>query len=114
MVLKSYAKINLSLYVYKKLKSGFHNIYTIYSLINLHDKIYVKKIKNQRSDKISFIGPFSKHVSRENNSIIKILDAMRKNNLIEGFYSIKVRKQIPGFSGFGGGTSNAAFLLKYL
>ena len=44
MVLKSYAKINLTLSVNKKLKSGLHNIQSIYCLIDIHDKIFLKKI----------------------------------------------------------------------
>ncbi len=114
MVLKSYAKINLSLSVNKKLKSGFHDIQSIYCLIDLNDKILVKKIKNNHSDVISFSGPFSKHVNKSDNSIQKILSLMRTNKLIKGYYSIKVQKKIPVFGGFGGGTSNAATLLKEL
>ena len=101
MVLKSYAKINLSLSVNKKLKSGFHDIQSIYCLIDLNDKILVKKIKNNHSDVISFSGPFSKHVNKSDNSIQKILSLMRTNKLIKGYYSIKVQKKIPVFGGFG-------------
>ena len=39
---------------------------------------------------------------------------MRKNKIIHNYYSVKVNKKIPVFAGFGGGTSNAATLLKYL
>ena len=45
MVLKSYAKINLTLSINNKLKSGLHNIQSIYCLIDLHDKIFLKKSK---------------------------------------------------------------------
>ena len=47
MVLKSYAKINLTLSINNKLKSGLHNIQSIYCLIDLHDKMFLKKIKNR-------------------------------------------------------------------
>ena len=114
MVLKSYAKINLSLSVNKKFGSGLHNIQSFYCLVNLHDNIFVKKIKNKNFDKISFIGPFSIEINQSNNSVKKVLDVMRKNKLIFDYYEIRVYKKIPVFSGFGGGTSNAAFLLKYL
>ena len=43
MVLKSYAKINLSLIINKKLHNGFHNLQSYYSLINFYDEIYIKK-----------------------------------------------------------------------
>ena len=64
MVLKSYAKINLTLSVNKKLKSGLHNIQSIYCLIDLHDKIFLKKIKNKNFDQVSFTGPFSKDIKK--------------------------------------------------
>ena len=59
MVLSSYSKINLSLLVNSKQKSGLHNIQSYFCLINLKDKIKIKKIDG-KSDKINFIGPFSK------------------------------------------------------
>ena len=39
MVLKSYSKVNLSLRVNNKLKSGLHEIQSYFCLINLSDKI---------------------------------------------------------------------------
>ena len=114
MVLKSYAKINLSLSINAKLKTGLHNIQSIYCLINLNDKILVRKLKNNHSDKIIFSGKFSTNISKSGNSVKKILDVMRKNNLITDFYNIKIYKNIPVFAGLGGGTSNAATILQYL
>ncbi len=114
MVLKSYAKINLTLSVIKRLKSGLHNIQSIYCLIDLHDKIFLKKIKNKNFDQVSFSGPFSKDINKSNNSVKKVLNAMRKNKIINDYYAVKVDKKIPVFAGLGGGTSNAATLLKQL
>ena len=112
MVLKSYAKINLSLSVLRKLKNRLHDIQSIYCLINLYDKILIKKIKNRKSDKIIFSGPFSKNINKLNNSVRKVLITMRKNKIISDYYSIRIDKKIPVFAGFGGGTSNAATLLE--
>ena len=114
MVLKSHAKINLTLLVNKKLKSGLHSIQSIYCLIDLHDKIFLKKIKNKNFDQVSFTGPFSKDINQSNNSVKKVLKAMRKNRIIHDYYSVKVNKKIPVFAGLGGGTSNAATLLSHL
>ena len=113
MVLKSYAKINLTLSVNKRLKSGLHNIQSVYCLINLHDKIFLKKNKNKHFDQISFTGPFSKDINKSNNSVKKVLKVMRKNKIIHDYYSVKVNKKIPVFAGLGGGTGNAATLFKY-
>ena len=48
MVLKSFAKINLSLKVSEKLKNGLHNIQSLYCLINLFDTISIKKLDNNK------------------------------------------------------------------
>ena len=113
MVLKSFAKINLSLSVNKKLKSGLHEIQSYYCLINLNDKIKISKIKKKR-DKIVFKGPFVKYIKKSNNSIVNLFRVLRKLKLISSYYSVVVTKNIPVFSGLGGGTSNAVFVLKFL
>ena len=113
MVLKSYSKINLSLNVNNKLKSGLHEIQSYYCLTNLSDKIKISKIK-QKKDKIFFKGPFAKNIKKSNNSVVNLLRLLRKVKLISSYYSVIIIKNIPVFSGLGGGTSNAAFILKSL
>jgi 4-diphosphocytidyl-2-C-methyl-D-erythritol kinase len=113
MVLKSFSKLNLSLSINSKLKNGLHEIQSYYCLINLCDKIKIKKINNKK-DKIVFKGPFTKHIRKSNNSIANLLILLRKLKLISSFYSVNVIKNIPVFSGLGGGSSNAALVLKFL
>ena len=114
MLIKSYAKINLSLTIIKKIrKKRLHDIQSQFCLINLFDTISIKRNK-KNIDKISFNGPYSKYVKKSNNSIQKILKIMRNFKLISNYYSIKIYKQIPVFAGLGGGSSNAASLLKFL
>ena len=48
MKIKSFAKINLTLNVGKKLNSGLHNIQTNSILIDLHDQIKIKKNKKTK------------------------------------------------------------------
>ena len=112
MVIKSYSKINLMLKINCKSKNGLHEIQSLFCLINLFDIIKIKK--NKIRDKIRFKGSFSKFIKDKNNSINKVLNHLRKLNLISNYYSIEVTKNIPVFGGLGGGTSNAAFMLKYL
>ena len=113
MVLKSYSKINLSLSINSKTRSGLHEIQSYFCLINLSDKIRIRKI-NKKNDQIIFNGFFAKHVKKNDNSISNLLNLLRKLKLISKFYSVTVTKNIPVFGGLGGGTSNAAFILKYL
>ncbi len=114
MLIKSYAKINLSLTIIKKIrKKKLHDIQSQFCLINLFDTISIKTNK-KNIDKIYFNGPHSKYVNKSNNSIQKILKIMRNFKLISNYYSIKIYKQIPVFAGLGGGSSNAASLLNFL
>ena len=113
MVLSSYSKINLSLTINSKRKNNMHDIQSFFCLIDLKDKIKLSKIKGKK-DKIFFKGPFSKFVNKSNNSIVKLLKFLRRSNLIEDHYSVTITKNIPVFAGLGGGTGNAAFILKHL
>ena len=45
MRIKSFSKINLTLRVLKKLKSGMHDIETNSMLVNLYDEIFISKDK---------------------------------------------------------------------
>ena len=113
--LKSYAKVNLFLKVGKKIKNKkLHNIQSIIFLINLNDEITIKKIKSLK-DKFKFTGKFKKSVSKTNNSISKSLLLLRKKRFLENKtnYKITVKKNIPVFSGLGGGSSNAATIIKF-
>ena len=114
MILKSFSKINLSLKVNRKLKnSRLHEIQSYFCLVNLHDDIKVKEIKDQK-DIIKFRGKFSKYIKKSSNSVIDVLNILRERNLISSYYSVSINKKIPVFGGMGGGTSNAIYLVKHL
>ena len=109
--IKSYAKINISLGILDKFKTKLHKIESLFSFIDLHDEIFIKKI-NDTSHKIIFYGKFSKGITK-NNTISNLLKIIEKK-LSNQKYLIKINKKIPQKSGMGGGSMNAASLLKYL
>ena len=113
-MIKSYSKINLFLKVLKKNNKGLHNVQSSVMLLDLHDQISLESI-NKNKDSIEFIGHFKKNINRKTNTISKTLFLLRKHNLIDKKknYKITVSKQRPVFAGLGGGTSNAAFMVKY-
>ena len=111
-MIKSHAKINLSLNVLGKINSNFHRIETIVSFISLHDEIYIKNI-NKKKHKILFYGKFSKGIP-SSNTVSKIMKFMDKQNLLNGKkYSIKIKKNIPQKAGLGGGSMNAASIIRF-
>ena len=110
MRLKSFAKINLTLRVLKKLKTGMHNIETHSTLIDLYDEINIRKNKK---DVITFSGKFKNKVNTKKNSIIDTLYLLRKFKIIHNFYKIVIKKNIPVYAGLGGGTSNSLSIARY-
>ena len=109
--IKSYAKINLALYVNGK-NSNLHKIETIVAFISLHDQIFIRKIKSS-NHKIKFYGKFSKNIGK-NNTVSKLLNILDKKKVLGNKkFSIRIKKEIPNKAGLGGGSMNAATILKY-
>jgi len=108
---KSYAKINLALNITGKLNS-LHKIESIISFIDLHDLIFIKKIKSPYH-RISFYGKFSKNIKKKNTvqKLLKILD--QKKLLKNNKFQIKIKKNIPQKAGLGGGSMNSANILNF-
>jgi len=109
---KSYSKINLALNVIGKTTS-LHKIESIITFINLYDEILIKNIKN-KSHKIKFIGKFSNNISSI-NTVSKLLKIIDKDKLLKATkLEIIIKKNIPLEAGLGGGSMNAATILKFL
>ena len=109
--IKSYAKINLALNVTGK-KKNLHKIETLICFIDLHDSIYLKKIK-KKNHQVIFKGNFSKNIGKINTitNLLKLLD--KKNLLNNQKFEIKIVKNIPQEAGMGGGSMNAASLINF-
>ena len=113
-MIKSFCKVNLSLRVLKKLKTGLHDIQSNTLLLDFYDVIKIYKLKKNQ-DVAIFKGKFKKLINRSKNSVLQALSILRINGLVrkEDRYKIVINKRIPVFAGLGGGTSNAAFLIKH-
>ena len=108
---KSYAKINLALNITGKINK-LHKIESLVAFIDLHDVIFIKKIKSKNHN-IIFDGKFSKNIN-SNNTVSKLLKILGKKKLLDQKFFIRIIKNIPQKAGLGGGSMNAANILKYL
>ena len=109
--IKSNAKINISLNITGKTKQ-LHKIESIVVFAMLHDKIFIKKINSKKND-ISFLGKFSKNIGKD-NTVSKLLRVLENEKLLKNKkFRIKIYKNIPSKAGLGGGSMNAASILKY-
>tara|TARA_B110000438_G_scaffold194169_1_gene185743 strand:- start:182 stop:637 length:456 start_codon:yes stop_codon:yes gene_type:complete len=112
--IKSFCKINLFLRVLRRLSNGYHSIKTLITFCEIHDVIFIQKIKANKDD-ISFGGRFKKGINKKSNTITKALSLLRKAKLLKNqAFKISITKNIPHGSGLGGGSSDAARLLNYI
>ena len=107
--IKSYAKINFGLQILNQREDGFHNINTIFQELDLCDTIELQK-NNHGCE-------FSSNVDwLKNDNSNLCVSAWKKlsENYDIGGVSIKLDKKIPTGGGLGGGSSNAATIIKGL
>jgi len=105
--LKSYAKINLCLYVLKKRKDGFHEVYTVMQAVDLYDRLSLYRIP----EGITVQTDDPQLPIDRRNLAYKAAEVFLKSTKIDSGVRIKIQKRIPLSSGLGGGSSNAAFTL---
>ena len=112
-MIKSFAKLNLHLGVLSKQNSEYHKIETIVLFADIYDEIEIKFSKS-KNHKVTFLGRFRKGIGK-NNTILKLLNTLDKMNLLNNKKMfIKIKKNIPSKSGLGGGSMNAASILRFL
>jgi len=112
MIVFPNAKINIGLNVIEYRNDGFHNIESIfYPILNLFDALEVIETKDNEvhftSSGIKIPG------DKESNLCFKAFQLL-KNDFPIPFIKIHLHKNIPIGSGLGGGSSDAAFMLKAL
>jgi 4-diphosphocytidyl-2-C-methyl-D-erythritol kinase len=105
--LKSFAKINLCLYILGKRKDGFHEIYTVMQAVGLHDWLSLYKIP--KGVVIQTDNP--QLPTGRMNLAYKAAEIFLNQIGIDQGVKINIQKRIPLSSGLGGGSSNAAFTL---
>lgn len=105
----SYAKINLGLHVTGKLESGFHAIETGFVYIDWRDRIRITPA-NRTTLRVS---GNEQVPANEENLILQTIPFLRSRGL-KGEYAISLEKYIPVGAGLGGGSSNAASVLRAL
>ena len=111
MVLFPNAKINLGLNILQKRTDGYHDLETVFYPIGLKDGL---EFVENKGSKIKFSGSgIALNIDLEENIIVKAYRLLAADFKIPGL-DIHLHKVIPFGAGLGGGSSDAAFLLKGL
>ena len=111
MIVFPKAKINLGLRVTRKRPDGYHDIETLFYPVGLSDALeFVVSAEPVKKDFLTITG-ISSGDDPENNLVIKTVRKLREKY---SFPSLKIHlhKVIPIGAGLGGGSSDAASLLK--
>ena len=111
MVLFPNAKINLGLYVTERRDDGYHNLETIFLPVDLCDILEFVPAKGSLP-KLTVTGE-NLDCEVADNLVIKSWQIMRENFKIPAV-EIHLHKLVPAGAGLGGGSSDAAFMLKGL
>lgn len=106
------AKINIGLNVVEKRSDGYHNIETIFYPVGLSDILSIERSETCLDYSFSVSGIVIDD-EPENNLIIKAYRLLQSEYEIPSI-DISLIKQIPFGAGLGGGSSDAAFMLKAL
>jgi 4-diphosphocytidyl-2-C-methyl-D-erythritol kinase len=102
---KAPAKINLFLKIIGKRDTGFHELQSVFQLIDLYDYIYIRVRKDSE---INFINE-SCEINKQDDLGFRAAKLILKN--INVGVDIYIKKNIPIGAGLGGGSSDAATIL---
>ena len=107
------AKINLGLNIVEKRPDGYHNLETVFYPINLQDALEVTDLEGEGEYALKVSGtPIEGEL--DNNLVVKAYRLLKKDFPNMGPINIHMYKHIPTGAGLGGGSADAAFMLKLL
>lgn len=105
------AKINLTLRVLGKRPDGFHELSSLAAFADISDVIETTLVE---APGFSVTGPFSDALSGSDNLVMRAVAAVAKVWPGARDYDIKLYKQLPVAAGLGGGSADAAAILRLL
>ncbi len=104
------AKVNLHLEVLYKRQDGYHNIRSVFIAVSLFDRIVIRSLKEE--DKCTVTGNCG--VKNGVNLAVRAYNLFKQAAGINNGVSILLEKNIPKGAGLGGGSSDAASVIKGL
>lgn len=105
LTLYSPAKLNLFLHITSQRADGYHNLQSVFQLIDLCDVMHFDPMYASLS--VNAI----KHVKDSQNICLKAAQLLQRHTGYNGGCHIEIKKTIPIGGGLGGGSSNAATTL---
>ena len=107
------AKINLGLNIVEKRPDGYHNLETIFYPINLQDALEVTQLDGEGEYALTLSGTPIEG-DPDQNLVVKTYRLLKKDFPDIPAIDIHMYKHIPTGAGLGGGSADAAFMIKLL
>ena len=103
------SKINLFLRITARRPDGFHELASLFHVVDLGDGMKFAKSSSETKD--TLICSDASIPTDESNLVIKALNLFRKKTGIEQYFWVELDKRVPHGAGLGGGSGNAATTL---
>ena len=108
IAVRSFAKINLGLYIGARRDDGFHDLLTVYQTIGLHDVI---RISVGRGKGIEIRCEDARVPRDESNTCYRVVEKAMQALRVKGRVFVEIEKRLPVQGGMGGASSNAVAAL---
>jgi 4-diphosphocytidyl-2-C-methyl-D-erythritol kinase len=116
LYLPSRAKLNLVLRIVGQRQDGYHLLETLFHTLELHDDVVVEHASGSRDLGIVVTADHDQLLvpADASNLAVKALQLVREElgDRAPGGFQIRLHKRIPNGGGLGGGSSNAAAVLR--
>jgi 4-diphosphocytidyl-2-C-methyl-D-erythritol kinase len=106
-LVKSYAKINITIDILNKRTDGYHSLATIMQTVDLSDTICLEAIPEDEIQLVCSIAD----LETPDNLVFRAAKAVRQHLSLKRGVKIELQKRIPISAGLGGGSSNAAAVI---
>ena len=101
------AKINLFLHIIGRRADGFHNLQSVFQLLDFHDDIHIKVTSNKQIKRLNHL----ENVPESQDLCVRAAQALQIATGCQQGAEINIEKRIPMGGGLGGGSSDAATVL---
>jgi 4-diphosphocytidyl-2-C-methyl-D-erythritol kinase len=110
------AKVNLCLQITGRRADGYHLLDSVVVFTSFGDSLVVRPAQNAGgTDSIDISGPFAPAIAGEPQNIcLRAISGYREAGGVIAPLSVSLEKHIPVGAGLGGGSSDAAAILRYL
>ncbi|GAB4821619.1 hypothetical protein N2152v2_008665 [Parachlorella kessleri] len=102
-------RINVFLRVVRRREDGYHDLASLFHVIDLGDEMEFERLPGATRDELSC--NVADVPTNDSNLVIKALNLFRRKTGASDFYRIDLEKVVPHGAGLGGGSGNAATTL---